>query len=91
MEKNLVSTSDLKEKIIEGLGLEDIGIDEIADDMALFGDEGLGLDSVDAIELTLIVEKEFGVKIKDMGESENIFATVTSLVGYINEQKNLDN
>ncbi len=82
----MISTDDLKEKIIAGLGLEDIGIDEIEDDMPLFGEEGLGLDSVDAIELTLIIEKEFGVKIKDMGESENIFATPKTLVTYINSE-----
>ena len=85
----MVTTNDVKEKIIAGLGLEDIGIDEIEDDMALFGDDGLGLDSVDAIELTLILEKEFGVKVTNMEESANIFATANSLVAYINEQKAL--
>lgn len=54
--------------------------------MPLFGDEGLGLDSVDAIELTLILEKEFGVKVKDMAQAESIFASCTSLTSYINEQ-----
>ncbi len=82
----MITANDLKQKIIAGLGLEDMGVDEIEDDMPLFGEEGLGLDSVDAIELTLIIEKEFGVKIKDMGESENIFSTVNSLSAYINEQ-----
>jgi len=83
----LVTTNDLKQKIIAGLGLEDIEVDEIEDDMALFGDDGLGLDSVDAIELTLILEKEFGVKVTNMEESAEIFATPNSLVKYINEQK----
>jgi len=83
----LVTTNDVKEKIIAGLGLEDIEVDEIEDDMALFGDDGLGLDSVDAIELTLILEKEFGVKVTNMEESANIFATTLSLVLYINEQQ----
>jgi acyl carrier protein len=83
----LVTTNDLKEKIIDGLGLEDIELDEIEDDMALFGDEGLGLDSVDAIELTLILEKEFGVKVTNMEESSSIFATPNTLVAYINEYK----
>jgi len=83
----MVKIEELKSKIIEGLGLEDIEIDEIEDDMALFGDEGLGLDSVDAIELSLILEKEFGVKITNMAEAENIFASCASLVAYINEQK----
>jgi len=83
----LVTTNDLKEKIIDGLGLEDIELDEIEDDMALFGDDGLGLDSVDAIELTLILEKEFGVKVTNMEESSSIFATPNTLVAYINEYK----
>ncbi len=86
----MITTGELKEKLIAGLGLEDMGIDEIDDDMALFGDDGLGLDSVDAIELTLIIEKEFGVKIKDMSESENIFSSPNTLVAYINEQQELD-
>jgi acyl carrier protein len=83
----LITIDDVKEKIIAGLGLEDIETDEIEDEMALFGDDGLGLDSVDAIELTLIVEKEFGVKVTNMEESANIFATAKSLTNYINEQK----
>ncbi len=85
----MVTTNDVKEKIIAGLGLEDISTDEIEDDMELFGDDGLGLDSVDAIELTLILEKEFGVKVTNMEESANIFSTPNSLVAYINEQKAL--
>ncbi|RRS29999.1 MAG: acyl carrier protein [Epsilonproteobacteria bacterium (ex Lamellibrachia satsuma)] len=83
----MVTTNDLKEKIIAGLGLEDMEPDEIGDDMALFGDDGLGLDSVDAIEITLILEKEFGVKVTNMDENKNIFETPNTLVAYINEQK----
>jgi len=83
----LITTADLKAKLIDGLGLEDIEVDEIGDDMALFGDDGLGLDSVDAIEITLIVEKEFGVKIKDAGEESGVFSTPNTLVAYINENK----
>ncbi len=83
----MVTTADLKVKLIEGLGLEDIEVDEIGDDMPLFGDDGLGLDSVDAIEITLIIEQEFGVKIKDAGEESGVFSTVNTLVAYINENK----
>ncbi len=83
----MITTTDLKVKLIDGLGLEDIAVDEIGDDMALFGDDGLGLDSVDAIEITLIVEKEFGVKIKDAGEESGVFSTPNTLVAYINENK----
>lgn len=83
----MITTQDLKNEIIRGLNLEDMTIDEIEDDMALFGDDGLGLDSVDAIELTLMLEKEFGVKITDMANAETIFASSSSLTVYINEQK----
>lgn len=82
----MITTDELKSKIIDGLNLEDITADEIEDDMALFGDDGLGLDSVDAIELTLVVEKEFGVKITKMEEAEAIFSNTASLTAYINEQ-----
>ena len=83
----MVTTDVLKEKIIEGLNLEDIEANEIADNDPLFGEEGLGLDSVDAIELTLVVEKEFGVKVTNIADAETIFATVTSLCEYINNNK----
>lgn len=83
----MVTTTDLKNKIIDGLNLEDITSDDIEDGMALFGDDGLGLDSVDAIELTLILEKEFGVKVTNMAEAESIFASPASLTLYINGQK----
>ncbi len=83
----MVTTHELKEKIIAGLGLEDMEPDDIGDDMALFGDDGLGLDSVDAIEITLILEKEFAVKVTNMDENKNVFETPSTLVNYINEQK----
>ncbi len=84
----MVTTDVLKEKIIEGLNLEDIDASEIGNTDPLFGDEGLGLDSVDAIELTLVIEKEFGVKVTNIADAETIFATAESLCNYINEQKN---
>ncbi len=84
----MVTTDVLKEKIIEGLNLEDIEASEISDTDPLFGDDGLGLDSVDAIELTLVIEKEFGVKVTNIADAETIFATAESLCNYINEQKN---
>jgi len=82
----MITTDELKSQIIEGLNLEDIEADEIGDTDALFGQEGLGLDSVDAIELTLVLEKAYGVKITNMADAQNIFATVQSLCNYLNEQ-----
>jgi len=83
----MITTDVLKEKIIEGLNLEDIEADEISDTDPLFGEDGLGLDSVDAIELTLVIEKEFGVKVTNIADAETIFATVQSLCEYINVNK----
>ena len=83
----MVTTDVLKEKIIAGLNLEDIDASEIGDTDPLFGDDGLGLDSVDAIELTLVIEKEFGVKVTNIADAETIFATAESLCNYINENK----
>ncbi len=82
----MITIETLKNKIIEGLGLEEMTSNDIENDMILFGDEGLGLDSVDAIELTLIIEKEFGVKITNMAKAQEIFASSRSLTQYINEQ-----
>ncbi len=87
MENILITTTDLKLKLISGLGLEDISVDDIGDEMPLFGEEGLGLDSVDAIEITLLVEKEFGVKIKDLEENSTVFSTPETLTQYINKNR----
>lgn len=84
----MITNDKLKQVLINELNLEDIKITDIDDNMALFGDDGFGLDSVDAIELTLIMEKEFGVKVTNMAEVETIFASITSLTEYINNQLN---
>jgi acyl carrier protein len=83
----MITINNLKEVIIKELNLEDLSVNDIDDNESLFGDEGLGLDSVDAIELTLILEKHFNVKITNMAKVESIFASITSLTTYINEQQ----
>ena len=83
----MIKSKDFKEVLIKYLNLEDISADEIGDDDPLFGDDGLGLDSVDSIELVLAIEKEYGVKITDTKEYETIFSTVNTLLKYINDAK----
>ena len=55
---------ELKHKIIEALNLEEVTPEEIDSDASLFGDEGLGLDSIDALELIVLLEKNYGIKVK---------------------------
>lgn len=83
----MVQMQTLKEILIKNLKLEDMAPEDIDDTMPLFGEDGLGLDSVDSIELVLTVDKEFGVKIADSKEYEKIFANVQSLLDFINAQK----
>ena len=82
--------SDLKEelkgKIIEQLNLEDISIEEIADDDSLFGD-GLGLDSIDALELIVMLDKDYGIKLSDPKEGRKIFESIEVMADYIAEHR----
>ncbi|MDR0940591.1 MAG: phosphopantetheine-binding protein [Bacteroidales bacterium] len=72
----------LKEEIIEVLNLEDVTPADIDENAALFGD-GLGLDSIDALELIVLMEKNYGIKLKDPAEGKDIFKSVKVLADYI--------
>lgn len=74
--------NDLKSIIISGLKLEDVSPDEITDDTPLFG-EGLGLDSLDAVELVVLIKKNFNVEIKEMEEAKEAFRSIKTLAAYI--------
>jgi len=79
----MVTTQNVKEKLIIGLSLEEISPDDIDDNDALFN-EGLGLDSVDAIELVVILDNEYGIKFENMDKLKDIFTSVKTLTEYIN-------
>jgi acyl carrier protein len=73
---------ELKENIIEQLNLEDVSIEEIGDNDPLFGD-GLGLDSIDALELIVMLDKDYGIKLTDPKEGKAIFESVEVMASYI--------
>ncbi|MDE6070622.1 MAG: acyl carrier protein [Alistipes sp.] len=73
---------ELKEHLIEELNLEEITPDEIDAEAPLFG-EGLGLDSIDALEIILILEKYYGVKLRNTADAKPIFYSVKTLAQYI--------
>lgn len=80
-------TLDIKKMIIEELDLEDIEVDDIDDEAPLFGD-GLGLDSIDALELGLGINKRFGVKIEANSEkNKEHFHSVASLAAFVSANK----
>jgi len=74
---------ELKQKIIEQLNLEDMEPADIEDEAPLFGDEGLGLDSIDALELIVLMEKDYGIKIQDSSKGKEIFYSVKTMAEYI--------
>ena len=73
---------ELKVKLIEQLNLEDINPDEIDASQSLFGD-GLGLDSIDALELIVLMERDYGIKISDPNQGKIVFSTLTTMADYI--------
>jgi len=77
---------ELKEKIIKVLNLEDIAVEDVNDDDALFGD-GLGLDSIDALELIVMLDKDYGIKLLDPKEGKAIFQSINSMSAYITEHR----
>ncbi len=81
-----ISTTELKSKIIESLRLQDITPEQIDDDAPLFG-TGLGLDSIDALELVVLLEKEYGIVIKDIEEGRPAFRSVKTLAEFIEAKR----
>src|SRR3954466_12242878 len=79
----VATTSDrIKRLIVESLNLEGMRPEMIEDEAPLFG-EGLGLDSVDALELVVALEKEFGIKIKSQEIGREVFSSVSTLSEFI--------
>lgn len=76
----------LKQQIIEALNLEDITPADIRDDDPLFG-EGLGLDSIDALELFMLLDKQYGIKLQNKEEGKQVFRSVNTMADYIEKNR----
>ncbi len=76
----------LKKQIVEFLNLTSVNPDDIKDDEPLFG-EGLGLDSIDSIELIVLLGREYGINIKDPKEGRKILTDINSMVAYIEQHR----
>jgi acyl carrier protein len=76
----------LKQEIIEVLNLEDVKPEDIDDNAPLFG-EGLGLDSIDALELIVLMEKNYGIKLQDANQGKEIFKSISNMAEYIQQNR----
>ena len=76
----------LKKEIIEVLNLEEVTPEDIDNDAPLFGD-GLGLDSIDALELIVMLEKNYGIKLKEPAKGKEIFQSINVMAKYVAENR----
>ncbi len=77
---------ELKNEIIESLNLEDVKPEDIDADAPLFG-SGLGLDSIDALELIVLMEKKYGIKLKDPQKGKDVFKSVNVMADFITKNR----
>lgn len=77
---------ELKEEIIEALNLEEMTPEDIDENDALFGD-GLGLDSIDALELIVSLDKKYGIKLANPAEGKAIFKSIATIADYVSKNR----
>ena len=82
-----MDTLKLKTQIIDALNLEELNPEDINDDAPLFGPDGFGLDSIDALELIVLLEKNYGIKLTDPAKAKGVFASVATMASFIEENK----
>ncbi len=85
MEKEQLK-QQVKEQVVKFLNLNTIKPEDIKDDEPLFG-EGLGLDSIDSIELIVMLSREYGINIQDPKEGRKILTTINTMVDYIEQHR----
>lgn len=76
-------TEKLKIQIKEALNLEELSIEDFDSEAPLFGEDGIGLDSIDALELIVLLEKEYGIRLANAAEGKAIFKNVKTIAEYV--------
>lgn len=79
--ENLID--EIKGKVIEALNLNGMTPEDIADDAPLFGDGGLGLDSIDVLELIVLLEKNYGIKLNSPAQGKEVFRSMAVMADYV--------
>lgn len=77
---------EMKQEIIKVLNLEDMTPDDIETDAPLFG-EGLGLDSIDVLEIIVLLEKKYGIKLANPAEGKGIFRSIATIADYVSKNR----
>lgn len=78
----------LKAQLIDALNLEEITPEDIDPEAPLFGKDGLGLDSIDALEIILLLDKDYGIKLKNPAEGKQVFYSVKTMADCIRANQN---
>lgn len=79
--------AELKQKVIDVLNLEELSAEEINKNTPLFGADGLGLDSIDALELIVLLDKEYGIRLSDPKQGKEIFYSIATMAEYIQKHR----
>ena len=74
---------DLKLQIKEALNLEELSLEDFDENAPLFGDEGIGLDSIDVLEIIVLLEKQYGIRLANPKEGRTIFQSVKTIADYV--------
>ena len=79
--------AERKQKVVEALNLEELSAEEINENTPLFGADGLGLDSIDALELIVLLDKEYGIRLSDPKQGKEIFYSIATMAEYIQKHR----
>lgn len=78
--------TELKEKLIEQLNLEEVAVEDIENEAPLFGD-GLGLDSIDALEIIVLLDNSYGIKLESPEQGKEVFHSIDTLAEFIEKNR----